>query len=138
MAVCQVMDSDAEGVPSEFFDYFKVIFFFLQMFYDMKHNNFPCQLTLFFVIACNFHMCLQVLCIQGFLTCRKHAERIILLVEMLQVMQRDSFHTHSVVNILECDIILQCKSLEPMNRNSFCSLSDGCIQYQGKYFHLID
>jgi len=28
---------------------------------------------------------LQVLCIQGFLTCRKHAERIILLVEMLQV-----------------------------------------------------
>ncbi|KAK6152987.1 hypothetical protein DH2020_012626 [Rehmannia glutinosa] len=26
----------------------------------------------------------QVLCIQGFLTCRKHAERIILLVEMLQ------------------------------------------------------
>ncbi|KAL0449813.1 UNVERIFIED_CONTAM: Phosphatidylinositol 4-kinase beta 1 [Sesamum latifolium] len=45
---CKVMDSDAEGVPSEFFDYFKV------------------------------------LCIQGFLTCRKHAERIILLVEMLQ------------------------------------------------------
>ncbi|KAK6922825.1 Phosphatidylinositol 3-/4-kinase, catalytic domain [Dillenia turbinata] len=44
----EVMDSDAEGVPSEFFDYFKV------------------------------------LCIQGFLTCRKHAERIVLLVEMLQ------------------------------------------------------
>ncbi|CAI9108882.1 OLC1v1008583C1 [Oldenlandia corymbosa var. corymbosa] len=44
----EVMDSDAEGVPSEFFDYFKV------------------------------------LCIQGFLTCRKHAERIILLVEMVQ------------------------------------------------------
>jgi len=44
----EVMDSDAEGSPSEFFDYFKV------------------------------------LCIQGFLTCRKHAERIILLVEMLQ------------------------------------------------------
>ncbi|XP_058097330.1 phosphatidylinositol 4-kinase beta 1-like isoform X2 [Magnolia sinica] len=43
----EVMDSDAEGIPSEFFDYFKV------------------------------------LCIQGFLTCRKHAERIILLVEML-------------------------------------------------------
>ncbi|XP_037429653.1 phosphatidylinositol 4-kinase beta 1-like isoform X2 [Triticum dicoccoides] len=44
----EVMDSDAEGTPSEFFDYFKV------------------------------------LCIQGFLTCRKHAERVILLVEMLQ------------------------------------------------------
>ncbi|XP_078432574.1 phosphatidylinositol 4-kinase beta 1-like [Wolffia australiana] len=44
----EVMDSDAEGNPSEFFDYFKV------------------------------------LCIQGFLTCRKHAERIILLVEMFQ------------------------------------------------------
>ncbi|XP_008808468.2 phosphatidylinositol 4-kinase beta 1 isoform X2 [Phoenix dactylifera] len=44
----EVMDSDAEGTPSEFFDYFKL------------------------------------LCIQGFLTCRKHAERIILLVEMLQ------------------------------------------------------
>ncbi|XP_052620227.1 phosphatidylinositol 4-kinase beta 1 isoform X1 [Lactuca sativa] len=44
----EVMDSDAEGVSSEFFDYFKV------------------------------------LCIQGFLTCRKHAEQIILLVEMLQ------------------------------------------------------
>ncbi|XP_047330489.1 phosphatidylinositol 4-kinase beta 1 [Impatiens glandulifera] len=44
----EVMDSDAEGIPSEFFDYFKV------------------------------------LCIQGFLTCRKHAERIILLVEMLE------------------------------------------------------
>lgn len=29
---------------------------------------------------------IQVLCIQGFLTCRKHAERIILLVEMLQVI----------------------------------------------------
>ncbi|KAG0571619.1 hypothetical protein KC19_VG027900 [Ceratodon purpureus] len=44
----EVMDSDAEGIASEFFDYFKV------------------------------------LCIQGFLTCRKHAERIILLVEMMQ------------------------------------------------------
>lgn len=44
----EIMDSDAEGNPSEFFDYFKV------------------------------------LCIQGFLTCRKHAERVILLVEMLQ------------------------------------------------------
>ncbi|KAL8166301.1 hypothetical protein V2J09_007800 [Rumex salicifolius] len=44
----EVMDSDAEGVPSEFFDYYKVLL------------------------------------IQGFLTCRKHAERIILLVEMLQ------------------------------------------------------
>lgn len=44
----EVMDSDAEGTASEFFDYFKV------------------------------------LCIQGFLTCRKHAERIILLVEMMQ------------------------------------------------------
>ncbi|KAJ6682785.1 PHOSPHATIDYLINOSITOL KINASE [Salix koriyanagi] len=44
----EVMDSDADGIPSELFDYFKV------------------------------------LCIQGFLTCRKHAERIILLVEMLQ------------------------------------------------------
>lgn len=32
-------------------------------------------------------LCVQVLCIQGFLTCRKHAERIILLVEMLQVTQ---------------------------------------------------
>ncbi|PNY06162.1 phosphatidylinositol 4-kinase beta 1-like protein, partial [Trifolium pratense] len=47
----EVMDSDAEGLPSEFFDYFKV------------------------------------LCIQGFLTCRKHAERIILLVEMLQILR---------------------------------------------------
>ncbi|KAL2621684.1 hypothetical protein R1flu_001889 [Riccia fluitans] len=44
----EVMDSDAEGTSSEFFDYFKV------------------------------------LCIQGFLLCRKHAERIILLVEMMQ------------------------------------------------------
>ncbi|KAJ7543072.1 hypothetical protein O6H91_09G024200 [Diphasiastrum complanatum] len=44
----EVMDSDAEGSSSEFFDYFKV------------------------------------LCIQGFLACRKHAERIILLVEMMQ------------------------------------------------------
>ncbi|CAI7780758.1 unnamed protein product [Closterium sp. NIES-54] len=44
----EVMDSDADGSPSEAFDYFKV------------------------------------LCIQGFLTCRKHAERILLLVEMMQ------------------------------------------------------
>ncbi|KAK9162615.1 hypothetical protein Syun_003517 [Stephania yunnanensis] len=44
----EVMDSDAEGAPSEYFYYFKV------------------------------------LCIHGFLTCRKHAERIILLVEMMQ------------------------------------------------------
>jgi len=29
-------------------------------------------------------MLLQVLCIQGFLACRKHADRIILLVEMMQ------------------------------------------------------
>lgn len=27
---------------------------------------------------------LQVLCIQGFLACRKHADRVILLVEMMQ------------------------------------------------------
>ena len=27
---------------------------------------------------------MQVLCIQGFLACRKHADRIILLVEMMQ------------------------------------------------------
>jgi phosphatidylinositol kinase/protein kinase (PI-3 family) len=46
----EIMDSDAEGSSSEFFDYYKV------------------------------------LCIQGFLLCRKHAERIILLVEMMQVM----------------------------------------------------
>ncbi|GJP76756.1 hypothetical protein CLOP_g7219 [Closterium sp. NIES-67] len=44
----EVMDSDADGSPSEAFDYFKV------------------------------------LCIQGFLTSRKHAERILLLVEMMQ------------------------------------------------------
>ncbi|KAJ7567998.1 hypothetical protein O6H91_01G014900 [Diphasiastrum complanatum] len=44
----EVMDSDAEGSPSEYFDYFKV------------------------------------LCIQGYLICRRHAERFILLVEMMQ------------------------------------------------------
>ena len=33
-------------------------------------------------------VCMQVLCIQGFLTCRKHAERILLLVEMMQVRVR--------------------------------------------------
>lgn len=31
---CQVMDSDAEGVPSEFFDYFKVL----------KSKSFPKQI----------------------------------------------------------------------------------------------
>lgn len=30
------------------------------------------------------HLLLQVLCIQGFLACRKHADRVILLVEMMQ------------------------------------------------------
>lgn len=35
---------------------------------------------------------IQVLCIQGFLTCRKHAERIILLVEMLQVISCNLCH----------------------------------------------
>lgn len=30
-------------------------------------------------------MAVQYLCIEGFLTCRKNAERIILLVEMMQV-----------------------------------------------------
>ncbi|PKA54543.1 Phosphatidylinositol 4-kinase beta 1 [Apostasia shenzhenica] len=54
----EVMDSDAEGNPSEFFDYFKV------------------------------------LCIQGFLTCRKHAEQIILLVEMLQVKRKPLGEAH--------------------------------------------
>eukprot|EP00850_Spirogloea_muscicola_P013514 SM000092S24482 [mRNA] locus=s92:267129:274309:+ [translate_table: standard] len=44
----EVMDSDADGNPSDAYDYFKL------------------------------------LCIQGFLTCRKHAERILLLVEMMQ------------------------------------------------------
>ena len=28
-------------------------------------------------------MCVQVLCIQGFLVCRKHADRILLLAEMM-------------------------------------------------------
>ena len=31
----------------------------------------------------NILLCLQVLCIQGFLACRKHADRILLLVEMM-------------------------------------------------------
>lgn len=70
------MDSDAEGVPSEFFDYFKVKYCLLCILY-LDFFLFFCALNLF--------SCLQVLCIQGFLTCRKHAERIILLVEMLQV-----------------------------------------------------
>ena len=44
---------------------------------------------------------LQVLCIQGFLTCRKHAERIILLVEMLQVFSLSKgFGTFDVVAYL--------------------------------------
>ena len=43
----ELMDSDADGVASEAFNYYKV------------------------------------LCIQGYLACRKHAERILLLVEMM-------------------------------------------------------
>ena len=71
------MDSDAEGIPSEFFDYFKVLV-------TIHIYRLPLHL-----LALNLSIVLtsviQVLCIQGFLTCRKHAERIILLVEMLQV-----------------------------------------------------
>ncbi|KAJ9564821.1 hypothetical protein OSB04_000787 [Centaurea solstitialis] len=68
----EVMDSDAEGVSSEFFDYFKVL-----KFCHVYVGIFSC-------LWCLSDLCLQVLCIQGFLTCRKHADRIILLVEMLQ------------------------------------------------------
>ena len=45
---------------------------------------------------------IQVLCIQGFLTCRKHAERIILLVEMLQVKPILAFCTPISSNIYFC------------------------------------
>ena len=34
-------------------------------------------------VLLNSVSCLQVLCIQGFLACRKHADRIILLVDMM-------------------------------------------------------
>lgn len=52
-----------------------------------------CIWTSFSILCalCFFISCLQVLCIQGFLTCRKHAERIILLVEMLQVAAHIQF-----------------------------------------------
>lgn len=37
----------------------------------------------------------QVLCIQGFLTCRKQSERILLLVEMMQVSYGEEFSVAS-------------------------------------------
>lgn len=83
------MDSDAEGVPSEFFDYFKVI-------YCQRCILYLDIFLYFFALTLSFS-CLQVLCIQGFLTCRKHAERIILLVEMLQV---DPDYTVPIANFI--------------------------------------
>lgn len=54
-------------------------------------------------------LCVQVLCIQGFLTCRKHAERIILLVEMLQVTLSEMFYFRSfifsLIVLLESDVL---------------------------------
>ncbi|GFY91277.1 phosphatidylinositol 4-OH kinase beta1 [Actinidia rufa] len=80
----EVMDSDAEGIPSEFFDYFKV------------------------------------LCIQGFLTCRKHAERVILLVEMLQVAEMESLNSvlfgYEVAFLLSKDGVLMLKAYERRKR----------------------
>lgn len=80
------MDSDAEGVPSEFFDYFKVNNWTAhEMSMSVYNHNESFYISGVYVF-CHF-MFFQVLCIQGFLTCRKHAERIILLVEMLQVIK---------------------------------------------------
>jgi phosphatidylinositol 4-kinase len=75
------MDSDAEGIPSEFFDYFKVVITLSTV--SIQLHRFGSSIS--WLIDLSFALQMQVLCIQGFLTCRKHAERIILLVEMLQV-----------------------------------------------------
>lgn len=83
------MDSDAEGVPSEFFDYFKVSAV-LCLLGQTCITPIPILNMLVFISFCSLPT-FQVLCIQGFLTCRKHAERIILLVEMLQVRLYDLF-----------------------------------------------
>lgn len=50
LELLEVMDSSAERVLNEFFDYF------------------------------------ELLCIQGFLTCRKHAGRVIILVECCRIL----------------------------------------------------
>ena len=48
-----------------------------QRFLDAWHHD-------YLTVIDHFLFPLQVLCIQGFLACRKHADRIILLVEMMQ------------------------------------------------------
>lgn len=59
------------------------------------------------VVPCN-----QVLCIQGFLTCRKHAERIILLVEMLQVINSKHFLVETeLLSIILWNLIMIVGSL---------------------------
>ena len=86
------MDSDAEGVSSEFFDYFKVEF--IAALLSSSFAALARTLGIYLELDLIFVLCIQVLCIQGFLTCRKHAERIILLVEMVQVK--------SSINFLHC------------------------------------
>jgi hypothetical protein len=66
------MDSDAEGCASDAFNYFKAR-------------------VARFIAGMNAHLSVfsaQVLCIQGFLAARKHAEQILLLAEMMQVRLR--------------------------------------------------
>jgi hypothetical protein len=77
----QVMDSDSDGRASELFDYFKV---------RLCSRRISCTPTRASSCATNtgdhaqvWATHAQVLCIRGFLAARKHADRILLLVEML-------------------------------------------------------
>lgn len=85
------MDSDSDGRASELFDYFKVgcpppiPYYHGRVAGALKHES----LSLEACMLCSrrlFSLCTsaQVLCIQGFLACRKHSDHILLLVEMMQ------------------------------------------------------
>lgn len=86
----QVMDSDSEGRASELFDYFKVgrlsggVVVLNALMYD--HPGFRCcgPGNVVNVVNARVSPPVQVLMIQGFLAIRKHADRILLLVEMMQ------------------------------------------------------
>lgn len=76
----------------------------------------------------------QVLCIQGFLTCRKHAERIILLVEMLQV----GFALFVILFFAIIILTLQSNSQYWIQDSGFPCFRGGprAIQNLRKRFHL--
>ena len=115
----QVMDSDAEGCASDAFNYFKV-----RAHGRQRPNVVACQ-------ASEALALLQVLCIQGFLAARKHAEQILLLAEMMQVTKL----TSAAQVTLTCTDVCACTPTQGWNVPCFRGGAK-VLQQLRKRFHL--